>query len=571
MTAWGFLAASPSIGLSLQDISPPELSPVTPVSPKSPVALSPAEAAPKLSEPSSPSAEASRRIAKAGRKPRPPHTLQRRRLVQKVSPNLQPPAAFVAPACPEPAGAPCSFAEPPAVFAPPARLASPPAAPTCYFAPSALPCLGAPSIRPEILEKMIDDCMSQNHIPDVNPLLSYVVDDAKTPPPALVSTSHEWVDSEREQLEAYLQVCGGACEALSAVPHLRPLSGARVSNMQLRVAVLQNNYGLVRALLTNQPGHALYDLEQRDGDGESLLARCVRQGQRHMAELLLQFGALTESPRRSDGATPLLLAVDAGQYHMSRLLLDYGASPDHQNRLGETSLHRAVRRGHSALVDLLWRRGVDFSRVDAHMQTALKCARSFPLAPSQPQMERLLLGFLQTHNHHLSLAWTAFLARSNLEAEALLHAPASFVAPAHCPHHLLRFQLQLPPGPDLGAPLPGAFVLLLVHALPDHPSLFWLDDGPCLVESVALNGAEQRRLGHQWFLTSLYPLISGSANDVEVRFAPEQACAAHCRSIRLVALAMKVRQRPPGPSLPAHPFAAPQVQRSSVGAPPASS
>ncbi len=78
----------------------------------------------------------------------------------------------------------------------------------------------------------------------------------------------------------------------------------------------------LQSLLSRYP--ALINEKYLDDDGETLLCRAARHGQRDIVNLLLQMGAEVDA-RASNGATPLMFAAQAGQTEVIRQLHRKGA------------------------------------------------------------------------------------------------------------------------------------------------------------------------------------------------------------------------------------------------------
>ena len=88
-------------------------------------------------------------------------------------------------------------------------------------------------------------------------------------------------------------------------------------------------------------------------DGETnALGYSVQQGNYHIAEMLLQYGA-NPNGHPEITYTPLSLAADLGNVETAELLILYGASPDLSDRVSLTPLLRAVYRNDYLMADML--------------------------------------------------------------------------------------------------------------------------------------------------------------------------------------------------------------------------
>ncbi|XP_044274531.1 LOW QUALITY PROTEIN: ankyrin repeat domain-containing protein 50-like [Varanus komodoensis] len=124
----------------------------------------------------------------------------------------------------------------------------------------------------------------------------------------------------------------------------------------------------VRLLLENGAS-----VNQRDGNGRTLLASVAHSGNHEVAGLLLARGAQTEVQDRH-GQTPLTLAARQGHARVLLCLLAHGAGVDCPDRDGWTALRAAAWGGHSEAVGVLLRAGASVDCADTEGRTALRAA-----------------------------------------------------------------------------------------------------------------------------------------------------------------------------------------------------
>jgi len=131
-------------------------------------------------------------------------------------------------------------------------------------------------------------------------------------------------------------------------------------------AVRKGDIGYVRA-------HAAKaEIEVRDGRGATPLMHAAAFGNIETLKALIDAGADVNA-RNQMNATALLWA--AGDPEKSRLLIDRGADVKAQSKQGRTPLMvAAMRRGNSAIVELILSKGVDIQARDRLGATALNLA-----------------------------------------------------------------------------------------------------------------------------------------------------------------------------------------------------
>lgn len=99
-----------------------------------------------------------------------------------------------------------------------------------------------------------------------------------------------------------------------------PNAGDYVTGYVLPQAAYNNNLKLVQLLVERGA-----DVDIAGQDGETALAKAIKQGNQTIAEYLLRQGAYPNQV--TGGKPPLVLAIQSGHPGMVELLLEYGANP----------------------------------------------------------------------------------------------------------------------------------------------------------------------------------------------------------------------------------------------------
>lgn len=116
-----------------------------------------------------------------------------------------------------------------------------------------------------------------------------------------------------------------------------------------------------------------YDL--KDGFGETVLMKAVRQANREAVEQLVDFGASCDVPD-NDGETPLMIASKYGQVGIVELLVS-GANKDaHTKYTKKTALIMAAESGHEKVCEILLNNGADPHAEDVDGRTAMDLAKN---------------------------------------------------------------------------------------------------------------------------------------------------------------------------------------------------
>lgn len=168
----------------------------------------------------------------------------------------------------------------------------------------------------------------------------------------LVALSPGPSDMDALSLVAYLDLPTMASSLLSALDDDgRVLALSRTDSLgrtALFWAACGGSVSVVRLLIESG-----CEINRLDKAGHDALVIAVSLGHTDIARLLLEAGADLGLIR--SGQTPLAMAVEVGSAEVTQLLLDHGA--DYRLRLqnGDSMIHRAARRGHSEVVQVLLR------------------------------------------------------------------------------------------------------------------------------------------------------------------------------------------------------------------------
>ena len=123
------------------------------------------------------------------------------------------------------------------------------------------------------------------------------------------------------------------------------------SNSALWVAADHSNKALTRLLLERGA-----EVDATPWGGNTALWRAAKRDDIPIASVLLEHGANPDE-KIMGNETALMIAASKGNIHMARLLIDYGADP-HKKVGSETSLSRAVRKGHHDMAEMMMKLSV---------------------------------------------------------------------------------------------------------------------------------------------------------------------------------------------------------------------
>lgn len=241
----------------------------------------------------------------------------------------------------------------------------------------------------------------------------------------------------------------------------------------LEVAILDQDKQEVEQLLAQG-----MDPNGHNGLGDTALHVAVREGDIRIVELLLGYGANTETGDLWNGDTPLHLAAAEGQRQIAEVLLHHGADPEARNIAHRTPLYSAAAEAEALLVELLLAHGADPNARDKAQDTPLHRAL-VPWHETATPVIRVLLAHNANHNVRNSQDWTplhlAAFQGDTGAAELLLVHGADPNAQSHS-------GVALDPG---GTPLHGAvargdavMVQLLLHHGADPNALTVWDVSP---------------------------------------------------------------------------------------------
>jgi ankyrin repeat protein len=125
------------------------------------------------------------------------------------------------------------------------------------------------------------------------------------------------------------------------------------SKSRIHNAISGGNDFVVRTLLGLG-----FDIEERDGKGQTPLLHAIRRENEVIVGLLLEKGANLEA-QDADGRTPLAAAVRRELETIVRLLLDKGPNLETPDAKGLTALWHALLGNNAAIVALLLEKGAD--------------------------------------------------------------------------------------------------------------------------------------------------------------------------------------------------------------------
>ncbi|RWA05249.1 hypothetical protein EKO27_g9853 [Xylaria grammica] len=125
-----------------------------------------------------------------------------------------------------------------------------------------------------------------------------------------------------------------------------------------------------------KPEYFLSDVDARDDDGRTALARAAKEGDEDGVGRLLAQGADVNA-RDRNYMTPLLHASRAGHTTVTQKLLEHGADMDVTSNMGNGPLMQAALHDKLEMVNLLLPRSLDIDRMNHSSMTALHHAASY--------------------------------------------------------------------------------------------------------------------------------------------------------------------------------------------------
>ncbi|MGF7147348.1 hypothetical protein FHS96_000957 [Sphingomonas zeicaulis] len=123
------------------------------------------------------------------------------------------------------------------------------------------------------------------------------------------------------------------------------------------------------------------DLEAKDQRGYTALILASYNGSIDTTRMLIDAGALPDTPDENRGNTALMGVAFRGNREIARLLLEAGATVDARNRAGQTALMTAALFGHGGIVEDLLGQGASPLLVDAAGNSARSVAAAQGNAP----------------------------------------------------------------------------------------------------------------------------------------------------------------------------------------------
>jgi len=122
--------------------------------------------------------------------------------------------------------------------------------------------------------------------------------------------------------------------------------------------------------------HFQLDVDQMDGEGDTLLHKAARAGNTSMVAALLDAGSVDQPHPDLYGNYALHRAALHGHVEVARLLIDADGDPNVRNILNCTPLHNAAETGHVEVARFLIAAGAYINCVDNCVETPLHKAAS---------------------------------------------------------------------------------------------------------------------------------------------------------------------------------------------------
>ena len=150
--------------------------------------------------------------------------------------------------------------------------------------------------------------------------------------------------------------------------------GPPESFSKLHLASFFGIFSLVEKLILGEGLMRRPYLERVDSQGMTALMWATWCGHEAVVRLLLENGADIELNKTMSGETALAIAASSGHEAVMQLLLELGANPNAENKLGETTLMKAVQlepeEGRETTIRLLLDHGADINAKNVNGETA---------------------------------------------------------------------------------------------------------------------------------------------------------------------------------------------------------
>ncbi|XP_046555717.1 M-phase phosphoprotein 8-like [Haliotis rubra] len=279
---------------------------------------------------------------------------------------------------------------------------------------------------------------------------------------------------------------------LTLSPSAQPVE---LSDDELKQAVWDGDYDLVKRAFA---ARKLYDIEQADDTGTTLLMHAILRNFDDIAEVLVCSGAKINTQQKN-GNTALMIAAEQAHICTVALLLEMGAKINLQQANGETALMKAVKRGHRQIVRYLLESGANFSYQSYSCCSALSYAKLHRL----PDVEDIIVD----HISRLTTEFDRQVAITLNNTAQILSAlfPLQCFPLAETDKFVITFKNEVEPiTPGVG------FLLFIAHARITPHEVKCRFYGPCAVKSVFLNGVKQPSMTEEAnFVLSCHPVLPG--------------------------------------------------------------
>ncbi|KAL5011167.1 hypothetical protein ScPMuIL_013472 [Solemya velum] len=294
-----------------------------------------------------------------------------------------------------------------------------------------------------------------------------------------------------------------------------------ISDDKLHNAVLSGDYTLVQRALSSSK---VYDLDNTDHTGMTLLMHAVRQGFDDIVEMLILTGANINTQHKN-GTTALMLACEEAHICTIALLVELGANLNLVQDFGDTALMKAAKRGHKQIVKFMLESGANFSAHNAQGITAMSYANMY----NNNEIEDLI-------NEHIMRLEIEFkkqvcITLNNTAQIICSLFPLQCFPLSESDNFVIQFKHDLQPmTPGVG------YLLFIAHARITGQEVKCRFYGQCDVKSAFLNGVQQPSLTEEAnFVMSFCPLNHGK-NEIVIQTMP-----APTSKVKLVVCAYKAQ------------------------------
>ncbi|XP_034265767.1 M-phase phosphoprotein 8 isoform X1 [Pantherophis guttatus] len=252
-----------------------------------------------------------------------------------------------------------------------------------------------------------------------------------------------------------------------------PLTNDVISSVQLRDAVKNGNYTMVKMALNSNEE---YNLDQEDSSGMTLVMLASASGHDDILRLLIRKGAKVNC-KQKNGTTALIHAAEKNNLTTVALLLEAGAYVNVQQKNGETALMKACKRGNYDIVRLMIENGADCNILSKHQSNALHFAK---------QCNNLSVSELLRSHLAMLTRVAEETIREYFEARLSLMEPIFDIA-CHLlcegPDYSSEFTYKAPQNVPEGS----GILLFIFHANFLGNDIIARLCGPCSVQAVVLN------------------------------------------------------------------------------------